>query len=201
MNWLAHVFLSEPSIHEQLGNLLTDPLKGRAWEGMESETRFGMSVHLQIDSFTDTHEIFLRSCRRLGNTGRLRGVVVDLVYDHMLSCHWHHFSDELLAEFLIRFYERAVEAAEHYPDVARGFVNTLIKSNRLGRYGTLEGVDNSMTWIDRRLSSRVTAREKTKDYLKLIEIEYAGLSADFMEFFPNLQEHVFSIQNTLEKQA
>ena len=32
MNWLAHVFLSENNIEHQLGNLLADPLKGRAWE-------------------------------------------------------------------------------------------------------------------------------------------------------------------------
>jgi len=33
MNWLAHVFLSENHIEHQLGNLLTDPLKDKAWEG------------------------------------------------------------------------------------------------------------------------------------------------------------------------
>ncbi len=33
MNWLAHIFLSENHIEHQLGNLLTDPLKGKAWEG------------------------------------------------------------------------------------------------------------------------------------------------------------------------
>lgn len=30
MNWLAHVLLSENHIEYQLGNLLTDPLKGKA---------------------------------------------------------------------------------------------------------------------------------------------------------------------------
>ena len=201
MNWLAHVFLSDPSIHEQLGNLLTDPLKGRRWEGIHSETEFGMSVHLKIDSFTDANEIFLRSCSRLGDTGRLRSVVVDLAYDHMLSCNWHHFSDESLPEFLERFYEKAVDAVEEYPEKAKGFINSIIQSNRLGRYVDLPGVGDSMSWIDHRLSSRVTARERTQNYLRKIEEEYAGLSADFMVFFPKLQDHVHSIRKRETRQA
>ncbi len=194
MNWLAHVFLSEPSIHEQLGNLLTDPLKGKSWDGMNVETRFGMAVHLQIDGFTDSHEIFLGSCQRLGNGGRLRSVVADLVYDHMLSCNWHYFSDEPLIEFLNRFYQRTEEVIEPYPDKAQEFISAIIKSHRLGRYGTLACVEDSMTWIDKRLSDRVIARERTQDYMDKIENEYAGLRADFMEFFPKLQSHVYPIQ-------
>ena len=200
MNWLAHVFLSDPSIHEQLGNLLTDPLKGKPWSGMDSETRFGMSVHLQIDGFTDSHEVFLQSCQRLGKNGRLRSVVVDLAYDHMLSCNWHHFSDEPLSEFLKRFYESAEDAIELYPEKAQEFIRAIIQSHRLGRYGTLAGVSNSMTWIDKRLSARVIARERTQDYMDKIEAEYEGLRSDFMEFFPKLQDHVRGFRIPVENQ-
>jgi len=41
MNWLAHVFLSENHIEHQLGNLLTDPLKGKAWEGASTRIYAG----------------------------------------------------------------------------------------------------------------------------------------------------------------
>ena len=201
MNWLAHVFLSEPSIHEQLGNLLTDPLKGRTWEGIESETKAGIAIHLRIDSFTDANEIFLRSCSRLGGSGRLRSVVVDLAYDHMLSRNWHHFSDEPLPEFLQRFYVRAVDAVEEYPQKAKSFIAAIIESNRLGRYGSLSGIENSMGWIDKRLSDRVLAKERTLDYLRNIESEYEDLCSDFMEFFPQLQGHVGSIRKTENRSA
>ena len=52
MNWLAHVFLSEDHIEHQLGNLLTDPLKAKPWEGASDKVRHGIETHKRIDAFT-----------------------------------------------------------------------------------------------------------------------------------------------------
>ncbi|MEO0796184.1 MAG: hypothetical protein AAFX93_13525 [Verrucomicrobiota bacterium] len=85
MNWLAHIFLSPPNIENQLGNLLADLLKGRTWDDMSEGMRAGIQLHQAIDSFTDSHPCWKNSVRSLGDVGHLRGVVVDLAYDHMLS--------------------------------------------------------------------------------------------------------------------
>jgi len=50
MNWLAHVLLSENHIEHQLGNLLTDPLKGKAWDGASERVLYGIQMHMRIDS-------------------------------------------------------------------------------------------------------------------------------------------------------
>ena len=92
MNWLSHVLLSEQKIDFQLGNYLADPLKGKAWEGASEELKQGIEVHKRIDAYTDNHEIFSQSKNRIREKGLLRGVVVDLTYDYLLTKHWDRFS-------------------------------------------------------------------------------------------------------------
>ena len=77
MNWLAHVFLSDKSIDNQLGNLLADPLKGRAFNSATVEFKRGLELHLIIDSFTDSHPIVKDAKRSLTKRGHLKGVVLD----------------------------------------------------------------------------------------------------------------------------
>jgi len=70
MNWLAHVFLSQKDIEHQLGNLLTDPLKAKAWDGAtDAFFHRGIKNHLRIDAFTDSHVIVSRSKKSLTPRG------------------------------------------------------------------------------------------------------------------------------------
>src|SRR5437868_12558243 len=57
MNWLAHVFLSEPDVECRLGNLLADLVKGKARQAMSPRFRRGLACHQAIDAFTDYHPV------------------------------------------------------------------------------------------------------------------------------------------------
>ena len=91
MNWLAHIFLSEQKIDFQIGNFLTDPLKGRLWENASIDMINGMQTHKIIDSYTDSHEIVSCSKRRLREKGLLKPVIIDLTYDYFLTKNWNEF--------------------------------------------------------------------------------------------------------------
>ncbi len=190
MNWLAHLHLSEPCIHFQLGNLLADIMKSEAWSGIHPNTRRGFKQHIAIDAFTDTHPIFKRSLSRLGPSGHLRGVAIDLAYDHFLSKHWNRFSPNELEPFLSEFYEAALPSTRYYPTKAKTFIRAIIKSNRLGSYSNLTGIRDAMERIDDRLSDRVKRRESTSDYFQKLDKTYGRIEADFLEFFPLLQRHI-----------
>lgn len=191
MNWLAHLFLSEREAHFQLGNVMADALKGRRWEGMDARTAAGIELHYAIDRFTDEHPLFQRSKRRLGERGFLRGVVVDLAFDHFLTRHWERFAPVGHRAFLDTFYAAGTAVAQEFPAKPQAFVHSLVNSDRLGCYGSLAELGDAMERVDRRLSTTMRRRECTARYLANIKDAYEGLEADFLEFFPQLAAFVW----------
>jgi acyl carrier protein phosphodiesterase len=131
MNWLAHLFLSEQNTDHQLGNLLCDPCKGRAFEGANDAFKQGLKMHMSIDAFTDSHASFLKSKQRLNKKGHLKGVVIDLTYDVFLTQFWSEYCDMDLNTFLDGFYLNAPMALEYYPSQPRAFVERLIQVDHL----------------------------------------------------------------------
>ena len=193
MNWLAHLYLSPNDIHFQLGNILADPLKGKVWEGAPLGLKLGMETHGKIDAFTDNHEVVKRSKARFEGKLYLKGVIVDLIYDHYLTKHWSKFSDIDRKTFVDQFYQNTAEVIHDYPEEVRAFSQTLITYDRLNRYETLEQVKEALTRIDKRLSPELLKRESCESYFPLIEEHYAELEKDFLEFFPELKNYVSSL--------
>ena len=192
MNWLAHVFLSENHIEHQLGNLLADPLKGRAWDEATAMFRKGLETHKRIDSFTDSHPLVRQSKSRLKNRKYLRGVVIDIVYDHLLTKHWHNFSSKNFTLFTSDFRDQAPHQIEQYPPKAKTVIKRVVDIKLLSSYADLKGLGEGFKRIDNRLSQRVLAKETTFGYLPLVAREMEGIEKDFLEFFPELQLHIGS---------
>jgi len=192
MNWLAHVFLSQNNIDYQLGNLLTDPLKGKAWEGASRDIYQGIMTHKLIDTFTDTHPIVSKSKARLTKRGHLKGVVIDILYDHFLSLHWEKFSNIPLEHFLYNFRTQAPLAVEFYPQRAKEVITYVVQNKQLGSYLEMQGVHNAFERIDKRLSERALKKDTATRYIPLIAREKAYLEEDFLTFFPDLMEAVYN---------
>ncbi|MEJ2500783.1 MAG: acyl carrier protein phosphodiesterase, partial [Campylobacterales bacterium] len=149
----------------------------------------GLAMHGRIDAFTDAHPHVAKSKARLQGKKYLKGVVVDLVYDHLLVKHWPEYSRVGIDDFLQIFYQEANDAVRDYPDEAQDFVRRVIDNDILNSYGTLEGLETAFLRIDRRLSARLLERESCSEYLPLVKEEIAGLEADFRQFFPELAAH------------
>ncbi len=190
MNWLAHVFLSPKRIDHQLGNLLADPLKGRCWEYEAHDVCEGMRLHMRIDAFTDAHPEVSRAKKLLTARGPLKGVVLDILYDHFLSIHWQRFSTKPKAHFLEAFRTRAIKASGGYPAEAKRIIDRVVKSRQLESYERMDGVKRAFMRIDNRLSERVRERDGMMGYLTLIEMHRAELEASFFRFFPALMADV-----------
>jgi acyl carrier protein phosphodiesterase len=191
MNWVAHVLLSEPHIHFQLGNLIADFTKGKMWPSIHPLTVAGLSMHRKIDAYTDSHRIVRRSQRRLRDKGLLRAVAIDLSYDHMLIKHWADYEQGLTARaFIDDFYRRAEQVLGQYPADIQHFVSQVIAADTLGRYADVSGIQRGMRKIDQRLSTRVLSRECASNYYEDVLREYTRIECDFLEFFPELQQYV-----------
>ena len=186
MNWLAHLVLSKNNIDYQLGNILADPLKGKAWTGASHALIEGMAMHKAIDQFTDSHQRVLKSKARLRARGYLKGIVIDVLYDHFLSKHWQQFSECEFDDFMSDFHSNAFTRSREYPDEAKDFVSGLVESQRLCRYVRFEDFVTAVHRITFRLSDRMRERESMEQYISYVEKHHDDLESDFLVFFPDL---------------
>lgn len=100
MNYLAHLYFSEPTPLAWSGSLMGDFVKGTVPTTFPAELSRHLKLHRHIDSLTQRSEIFQTSRRRLDPRFRYaRSVLVDVFYDHFLACHWDEYSDQSLADF------------------------------------------------------------------------------------------------------
>lgn len=193
LNWLTHIVLSKDDVDYQLGNLLADALKGVVWEDAGSAFIEGVAMHRAIDTFTDSHSLVSQSKGRLGEKGYLKGVVVDVLYDHFLSRKWDEFIAIPRPDFINTFHENAVVAVQVYPKQLKRFAEALVTSNRLSKYQSFEGFVSTLQKMDGRISQRIREKESAVDYVPAVQGAYDELEQDFLQFFPELisffQEH------------
>ncbi len=199
MNWLAHILLSRKEIDYQLGNLLADLLKGKSWQGASCAFNQGLSMHREIDRFTDLHSQFIQSKSRLGREGRLKGVVIDIAYDHLLAKNWHLYAKIPFDDFITRFHQRSQAASSTYPVEARNFVSKLTASEHLRRYQSFSGLEQAFRQVDQRLSARVLRRETTCEYLPRLRELIGPVEVDFKHFMPDVIEHFKSISGARQE--
>jgi len=192
MNWLAHVFLSQKNIEHQLGNLLTDPLKAKAWDGASEAFHRGIKNHLRIDAFTDSHAIVSRSKKSLTPRGHLKGVVLDILYDHFLSLHWDTYCNIPREKFLEDFRNHGLHAIKNYPEKAQNVIHSVVNNRQLASYEHMDGVVAAFGRIDKRLSDRALSKDNCERYIPLIAENRDELEADFLLFFPELMAKVRS---------
>ena len=186
MNWLAHLFLSPAQIDFQLGNLLADLVKVEVLASINQQALAGAILHRKIDSFTDSHPLVSQSKARLAKKGYLKGVVIDIAYDHLLAKQWTHYSSLPLEQFIQQFQQAALSVKHNYPEAAQGFIQGLIEHQVLASYQTREGVYAALTRLDKRLPARVQTKEMTSHYIPMLEKSFPALEDDFQSFFPEL---------------
>jgi acyl carrier protein phosphodiesterase len=193
VNWLAHVFLSEPDTGFQLGNLLADVVRGPQREGMSAEFIRGAACHKAIDAFTDAHPVVKRSRARVGSEHRrFSGVLVDVFYDHYLARNWQRYSPIALEAYTAAFYASATPHLRELPPDARALLERIISRDLLGSYVRVDGVERAMRRISAYLNSRWKKQLALEQGIRDLVAQDAAFAADFDEFFPALQAHVAS---------
>jgi acyl carrier protein phosphodiesterase len=187
MNWLAHLFLSEPSPAFRIGNLLPDMARPAELAHLPAEFLRGVQQHRRIDAFTDSHPIVRRSVARVGQEyRRFGGIFVDIFYDHFLSREWGTLSKVPLTEFTNEVYASFEKHRHHIPSEAYIPLQKMKSENWLCSYGDFHGVATTLGRIGLRLRRPTPLAEGAA----ILEADYAGFHADFTEFFPELVAHV-----------
>lgn len=187
MNWLAHLLLSEPNPAFRLGNLLPDLGQSRLLVNLPAEIQRGVRQHRQIDAYTDSHPVFRRSVRRLEPPfRRYGGILVDVFYDHFLARDWPAYSATPLPSFAAEVYGSFDLHWNDIPAEIRPRLEQLRIEDLLCSYREVSGIAEAL----RRISKRLRRPFDLSAAVAILELHDEAFSADFQEFFPDLQARV-----------
>jgi acyl carrier protein phosphodiesterase len=184
MNYLAHAYLSFNKPGMLVGNMISDFVKGKKKYDYPEMIRQGISLHREIDSFTDSHwatkeakDIF-RPAYRLYS-----GAMMDVVYDHFLALDKNEFSDESLLSFTINTYNLLDKYTDHFPEKFAMMYPYMKAHNWLYNYKYREGIQKSLGGVVRR------AKYLTESDIayQLFNEHYEKLKQLYQQFFPELR--------------
>lgn len=188
MNFLAHLHLADPDPGLMLGGIAADFVRPPDVAALPPDVRAGVRLHRLIDGFTDSHPVVRGSLARISSKFHwFSGIIMDVYYDHILARDWSRFSGEPLDTFAGRVYSHLEAALPQTPEEPAGFIRWMIEDNRLVRYGTLEGIEDTLARLSRRIAMRMPRNAVQLDRAMPDLIEHdTPLSADFHIFYPEL---------------
>lgn len=176
MNFLAHIYLSGENDLIKIGNFMADGIRGKQFEHFPADVQRGILLHRFIDTYTDSHDIFRTSTKRLHERyHHYAGVIVDIVYDHFLAKNWSNYSDEKLESFISRFYNSLHDNYDILTEKTQDLMPYMIGRNWLLSYRTVDGIHQILTQMDRRsknISQMQYAVEELNEFYDEFEEEF-----------------------------
>jgi len=187
MNFLAHIYLSENNDLIKIGNFMADGIHGKNFEDFPAEVGLGITLHREIDTFTDFHPIFRKSKHRLHEKyGHYSGVIIDMFYDHFLAKNWKKYSDVQLEDYTLHFYHILKENYGILTDKTKEMMPYMIEYNWLSSYATIDGLAEILRQMDRRTKYRSNMHYSVNELKEF----YADFEEEFTLFFEEVRAFV-----------
>lgn len=188
MNFLAHLHLADGDAGDMTGGIAADFVRNPDLHRLAPDVLRGVMLHRHIDGFTDRHPLTHRSISRVARAmGWYGGIVIDIYYDHILARDWLRYSAEPLAVFAGRSYRVLDAGHAALPDDARDFIRRFVDEDRLNRYATRDGIEDTLARVSRVIAKRIPNRPVwLPDAMPVLTAKDADLAADFHAFYPEL---------------
>jgi acyl carrier protein phosphodiesterase len=193
MNYLAHLYLSGEDEEILIGNFIADHVKGEGILKFNSGIQNGIRLHRAIDTFTDSHPVYMISKNRLKiNYRKYAGVVADMFYDHFLSAYWPDYSDENLDNFINRIHIIFIKNFPILPERSQRFIAYMKKFNWLKGYGTFDGLNRALSGMAMRTPFKSGMEYAAKD----LKEHYELFRREFQLFFPEIIDFSLEFKRT-----
>jgi len=186
MNFLAHLFLSGNDAEIKVGNFIGDFVKGKNLEErFGKQIAKGISLHREIDWFTDRHLVVKQSKDRLRTKyHHYSGVIVDVFYDHFLAKNFDRYSKTILPDFADECYNTIQRHDSILPEEVKYMMPYMINGNWLANYAKIEGIHRALSGMSRRTKFESKMDEASED----LRNDYPGFEKEFLLFFPELMQ-------------
>lgn len=185
MNHLAHLVLAGADPGLRLGALLGDHVKGKAALDDWPETwAAGIRLHRRIDSLCDGHPAVLDFLAGLqAPWRRYGGIMLDVLFDTMLSRHWQRFGPMPLNEFALEIDALMLAHREGLPPRMRLFSAWAREQSLWQRYQDRV----LLAEIFQRIASRHGRESPLARGLELLDRHDAEIERVFLELFADLE--------------
>lgn len=183
MNYLAHFYLATPEPDLMFGNYIGDGVKGSDFTKYSNEVIRGIKFHRFIDTYTDSHQIVSEAKKFFYPTqAKFSGVVVDVLFDHMLAINWEHFYPDSLENFAEFCYKTVGSRNDEMPIRSSRFYQYMVGNDILSNYATTQGIQQVFRGMDSRTKYQSNMLESI-EVLAEIKEDFNEL---FSQFFPEL---------------
>lgn len=171
-----------------LGGIAADFVRQPQVLLLPPDVQEGVKLHRRIDSFTDSNITVRHSIGRLSHNWHwFSGIIVDIYYDHILACEWSNYSDEPLDVFSQRSYDSLNSLLMLLPEDAQRGIGQFISDDRLFRYTTLDGIEDTLARVSDRIEKRMPKHAvRLEQAMPDLAASHAGLVSDFRIFYPEL---------------
>ncbi|WBL21216.1 acyl carrier protein phosphodiesterase [Zunongwangia sp. HRR-M8] len=185
MNYLAHIYLSGNNDMLKIGNFIADSVKGKQYLEYPKAVQKGITLHRNIDEFTDSHPIVHQSVHRLFEKySHYSTVIVDILYDHFLAANWQDFHKTKLEEYSADFYNLIQNNPDVLPKRVKNFMPYMIEHNWLVTYSTIDGIGLILS----QMNKRTKFRSKMDESVNELRQYYDEFKDEFYRFFAELEE-------------
>jgi acyl carrier protein phosphodiesterase len=187
MNLLAHAYLSFNDDEILIGNMISDFVKGKKQFDYSIHIQKGITLHRQIDTFTDNHET-TRSAKFAFKpfVGLYAGAFVDVVYDYFLANDKQIFSSTIELENFTEYVYTVIETYLHITPISfQKLFPYMKKDNWLLNYHNKNGIKKSFQNIYYRAKYLNLSNKAFEAFEENIEM----LCNCYEIFFPQLKEN------------
>jgi len=131
MNYLVHLYLSDPDPLVRLGNLMGDFVKGPLEDSpYQPDIIRGLRQHRAVYSFSMISSNVKTSKNRIAPIfGYFRPIMIDVICDHFLAANWHHHADDSLEEFAWSICQLLEEHEPILPEGLKKVIPGMIEHN------------------------------------------------------------------------
>jgi len=184
MNYLAHACLSFQHPGILAGNMISDFVKGKKKYDYPQPVQYGITLHREIDQFTDTHAATREAKEIFRPAYRLYcASLLDVVLDHFLATDETEFNEESLDRFSKNTYQSLDQFTDHFPERFSTMYPFMKNQNWLFNYRYEWGIQKSLEGVVRR-SLYMT---ESKTAFRLFRENYGLLQQCYRSFFPEVK--------------
>jgi acyl carrier protein phosphodiesterase len=193
LNFLAHALLAGDQPALIVGGVIGDWIKGPLPGPLPADLARGVALHRAIDSFAESQPSFRRSRSRISaERRRYAGVLVDVIYDHLLARDWAALHHRPLDEYCAGVYGLIRARLNDLPAHSHPALAMMANEDWLTSYARIDGIADVLARMSRRARQPNPLANGEREFLADVD----GYTGDFYAWLDDTKAYAQNWQQS-----